>query len=250
MTGTTQSLDDFRADNDRILDEIAKVHASRFNAASDLRANLEHIKTDHSDKTLAEIYEIADTLVSGESHHQHGALILDIMKYFFGPNPLLVAATLRRTWKGGKMGFVFLSDPATADMGDYSEEAEMLLDGLTDSWMVEDASPLLTNEDGERDLDFYNSLPERMTVYRGGHGITPERLAAGVCWTTSRNVAEWFAHRGLDTEPVVISARIPKHGIATVFASEFEVVCLPYRFRALKCRRKSTARRPKICWDD
>jgi hypothetical protein len=68
-----------------------------------------------------------------------------------------------------------------------------------------------------------------MTVYRGGHGITPERLAAGVCWTRSRAVAEWFACRGFGAEPVVISARIPKHAVATVFATEFEVVCRPYQ---------------------
>ena len=133
-------------------------------------------------------------------------------------------------------------------MDDYSEEADSLLDALTDSWMS-DASYLLTNGGEGRDLDFYNSLPRHMTVYRGGHGIPPERLAAGVCWTRSRDLAEWFAHRG-SGEPVVISARIPKHSIATVFASEFEVVCRPYRFRTLKCKRWSESRKPKMCWHD
>ncbi len=97
-------------------------------------------------------------------------------------------------------------------------------------------------------------LPKHMTVYRGGHRITPERLAAGVCWTKSRAVAEWFACR-FGAEPVVISARIPKHAVATVFATEFEVVCRPYqgapwyRFRTLKCRRKSESRKPAMQWE-
>ena len=98
-------------------------------------------------------------------------------------------------------------------------------------------------------------LPKHMTVYRDGHRITPERLAAGVCWTRSRAVAEWFSCRGFGAEPVVISARIPKHAVATVFATEFEVVCRPYqgapwyRFRTLKCRRKSESRKPAMQWE-
>ncbi len=248
MTDIVQELRGWMARTDKILDEIAEFHANRFYAASELRANLEHLKTDNSDKPLAEVYEIAGTLISGESVHQHGALIQDVLRSVFAPDFLLVAATLRLTWKGGKMGFMFLPDPAKADMEDYSDEADSLLDALTDSWMA-DISYLLTNGEEGRDLDFYNSLPRHMTVYRGGHGTTSERLAAGVCWTRSRNLAEWFARRGSD-EPVVISARTPKHGIATVFASEFEVVCRPYRFRTLKCRRKNVARKPKMCWDD
>jgi hypothetical protein len=64
------------------------------------------------------------------------------------------------------------------------------------------------------DLDFYESLPETVQVFRG-----QTNGPVGLSWTTNRDRAEGFArgHRGVRVkEPVVISATIRKADIALV----------------------------------
>lgn len=61
------------------------------------------------------------------------------------------------------------------------------------SWFKQaDKRVLMSDED----YQVYDSLPERITVYRGvGFGRNPK----GLSWTANRSTAEWFAHR-FDTE--------------------------------------------------
>jgi len=59
------------------------------------------------------------------------------------------------------------------------------------------------------DRDWFNSLPEQLTVYRG---CTKGRQD-GICWTADRDIAEEFAHghRGIsNAKPMVYEATINK----------------------------------------
>ena len=81
----------------------------------------------------------------------------------------------------------------------------------------------------EADPEFYDSLPETLTVYRGADRSCIE---AGVSWTTDRHVAEGFArgHRLLfNPDPVVATATVRKSEIfaATNGRQESEILCLP-----------------------
>jgi hypothetical protein len=214
-------------------------------SVSEIREHLEYFLVDNSGKTPEELEKIALKLKPGGAHTD-GYLISLVMQHMFLPDPQLVAAVLYRTWKGGKVGFQFLSNPRETETSDYEEEVQQLLSRFWDYEI--DPRTILTNT-YERDRDFYNSLPERITIYRGGCGIEPERLARGVCWTTSRAVAEWFANRlcADDKEPVLISARVHKRLVTLAFDSEYEIVAQPYRWRALKCPRKEV-KRPRMSW--
>ncbi|RWJ96992.1 hypothetical protein [Mesorhizobium sp.] len=186
---------------------------------------------DHSSKSAEELEELASHLSPG-SAHTGGLLAHAIFQWArWEVDPLLLAATLRYCWHGGKMGFQFLPDPAKTDPDEYDEQAQELVQFLFEAT---DGNParILTGED----LVFYNSLPSRLTVYRGCSGISSEQAGLGVCWTTDRGVAEWFAHRGVG-EPLLITGRVQKARIVLAKASEKEVVCTPSRTRALKCRK-------------
>lgn len=78
------------------------------------------------------------------------------------------------------------------------------------------------------DLEFWNALPEVVTVYRGGDWLRRR----GMSWTTDKEVAEGFArgHRNIrPVWPVVLEARIKKRSVLTVFTdrSESEVLVRP-----------------------
>jgi hypothetical protein len=113
-------------------------------------------------------------------------------------------------------------------------------------WQAHDGNPwrILTGEDAA----FYRSLPDRFTVYRGAAGISPELAGVGVCWTTKREIAEWFADRSArgQAEPVLVTARVRKENIVAAKASEQEVVCMPCRVRRLKCR--PVKQHPEMQW--
>jgi hypothetical protein len=82
-------------------------------------------------------------------------------------------------------------------------------------------------------------------------GIAPDQAADGVCWTTSRDVAEWFGVRTakfVDGDPVLVSARIKKSDVRLAKAIEMEVVTQPDRYRVLRCRRRSINPQPKFVW--
>jgi hypothetical protein len=122
-------------------------------------------------------------------------------------------------------------------------------------WLFDDATDsyprrILT----DNDLAFYDTLPQRFTIYRGCSGIPPERAAVGVCWTTQRDIAEWFALRwsAPDREPVVVTARTSKKWVRLAKAAEFEVVTIPASFRQVRCRRSSLDDdwRPKMGWSE
>ena len=44
----------------------------------------------------------------------------------------------------------------------------------------------------DEDLEYYNNLPETLTLYRG---VSVGRVDKGLSWTDSKEKAEWFQHR-------------------------------------------------------
>ena len=155
-----------------------------------------------------------------------------------------MAEELRCTWQSGRVGFNLLPDPADVSLDEYNDEVGRLLSDLEDGGDL-DPEQLLTNTPC-RDLDFWNSLPRKFTVYRGSYGVSAEKCAAGVCWTTKREIAEWFALRALrEGDPVLVSARIHKTQVSTVFANEYEIAVQPHRFKQLKIRRRDCGHFPE-----
>lgn len=57
--------------------------------------------------------------------------------------------------------------------------------------------------------EFDRPLRGSQTVYRGTANVTPEQAAQGLSWTTSREIACWFAYRFSETTPVVLTADVP-----------------------------------------
>jgi hypothetical protein len=201
---------------------------------------------DNSDKSPAELEEIAAALSPGGAHD--GGLLVSLARDRVCADPLLVAATLYHNWHGGKIGFQFLPDPAEHELdeyegqvGDLVELFELALDG--------DPRRILTGEDRA----FFESLPDRFTVYRGCAGVSPEHAGAGLCWTMRRDVAEWFANRFSRPEvyPVLVTATFRRTDVLLAKASEYEIVTRPRRSRALKCRATSILRQPQnMTWGD
>ena len=80
------------------------------------------------------------------------------------------------------------------------------------------------------DSEWFASLPERVTIYRGQ---TAGRRA-GISWTTERERAEWFARRyPFRGEPVLLSGRVKRSDIIAVFTGrrDSEVLVLPRHVR-------------------
>jgi hypothetical protein len=48
-----------------------------------------------------------------------------------------------------------------------------------------------------------------VTVYRGSAAVKPEKALKGLAWTTSHDVACWFAHRFSHEKPLVLKATVP-----------------------------------------
>lgn len=157
-----------------------------------------------------------------------------------------MAAIFRICWHGGKVGFQFLPRPNEVSLDDYENEAINLL-AVFDEGTDFDPRRILTDDD----LQFYEELGEKLTVYRGIESGHAEYGPLGVCWTTNRSVAEWFAMRSasfFNTEPVLLSAQIRKCDIRMAKASEFEVVTMPRQHRQIKCRVRGEHRRPQMVW--
>lgn len=100
-----------------------------------------------------------------------------------------------------------------------------------DDWLDLLASPRAGRENmmDEEERAHLASLPETVTIYRGGHhGAT---IAEGLSWTHDPSEAEWFARRyeeWPDRIPHVCTARIRRDDIIANFATgEAEVVALP-----------------------
>ncbi len=195
------------------------------------RPYLADLLKDNSARTPEELQNIAGHLSPGGVHT--GALLLQLILDELPDEccPRLVAAMIYWNWSGGKRGFQFLPDFLHSDPDWFRARAETLLETIGDGTNG-DPRRLLTGDD----RGFYDSLPDRVTVYRGCGGVSPEIAAMGVCWTTSREMAEWFADRS-HGDPVVVTARIRKSDVVLVGASEHEVVCQPRRARAINCRK-------------
>lgn len=73
----------------------------------------------------------------------------------------------------------------------------------------------------EGDLEFYRSLPDEITLYRG----CSRKHVKGLAWSTDRAAAETFAHghRGFTvSDPVVAETIFPKEKVFAVFTSRNE----------------------------
>lgn len=80
----------------------------------------------------------------------------------------------------------------------------------------------------EEELAYYDSLPDKVTLYRGCSVEEYEDDAFGISWTTSREVAEFFAFRCEQEDTAVYSMEVDKNDIRAVFLSrnEFEAIYL------------------------
>lgn len=205
---------------------------------------LHYLVEDNRSKSPEELEAIATKLSPGGAH-TGGLLARVIYHNIVFAEPTLLAAMIYANWSGGKVGFQFLPDPAEVEPEEYFAETDQLIelfDGATDS----NPRRILVGEDRE----FYDSLPDRFTVYRGCAGISAEIAGAGVCWTTRREIAEWFATRAFQNPeaPVLVTARVGKAEVRLARASEFEIVVPGRRARQLKCRRR---KKPTIMhWAD
>lgn len=77
------------------------------------------------------------------------------------------------------------------------------------------------------DLEYYNNLPDTITIYRG---VSKGRNPYGLSWTDNREKAEWFRDRweNLDKnkERFLMTATIPKEYVLCYFNTrdEHEIV--------------------------
>lgn len=155
-----------------------------------------------------------------------------------------LAAALREIWQCGKVGFTLLPDATRTPLEIHEQMATDLLQDLTLGGDL-DPESLLRNTEDERDLDFYRALPDWFDIYRGSWGASVEQCAAGVCWTTSREIAAWYARRFSSRERVLLRARIHKSDVATVFASEHEIAVRPDDFERLELEPAENGRFPE-----
>lgn len=83
----------------------------------------------------------------------------------------------------------------------------------------------------EEELAYYNSLPDKVTLYRGcsieEYEDEDGDSCFGISWTTSRDVAEFFAFRNEQEDTAVYSIEVDKEDIKAVFLSrnELEAIC-------------------------
>jgi hypothetical protein len=194
---------------------------------------------DNSGKTPEELQDMASALAPG-SVHNNCDVFYAAMNAIFSPCPYLRAAFLAWTWGGGKIGFQHLPDPRRTDLDDYQFLAEQLMEWLSEVRPTD----VLTGEDRA----FYDALPDRFRVYRGGSSVEPEMVAAVLCWTLKRDIADWFARRG-QADPVVVSAWVRKEWVRLAFAQEHEVVVQPWRWRQVAYRHRVNEKwRPAFGW--
>ncbi len=230
---------------DRIVDDLVNPNAVERPDIPAIKKSMRLFLRDNSDKSPAELKEIAESLSLPGSWHRAGGLVVAVLDGIIWPDPHLMTACIYHYWKGGKIGFQFLPDVRATNAETYETMAAELIALFWDSDI--DPRRLLTNSDEEPDLDFYESLPERFTIYRGGNGISSDLLGMGLCWTTRRPIAEWFANRG-DGEPVLLSATVRKQNVALAMASEHEIVSRCRRWRQLRCHRRKPHTRPAMTW--
>ena len=189
-----------------------------------------------------ELLDIAGKLSPG-GHHT-GGLLIQIASQFFFLDETISAAAHYLNWHGGKVGFQFLPDPAQVDFEEYQDEAYEL--ALRLEPIQRNPQRFLSDEDWE----MYEALPQKFTVYRGCAGIDAETAGLGLCWTTSRTIANWFAHCSAELSngcaPITVRGRVDKDDVLMTLAGEDEVVCQPRLIRELKTPK----RKPPRPWSD
>lgn len=114
-------------------------------------------------------------------------------------------------------------------------------EGLKDAWTTGLSTglaiPYFLKADGklmmdEEELEYYNNLPDEVTLYRGCSANELDRdeeNCLGISWTTSRKIAEFFAFRHSDYDDedrVVVSITVPKSDIITFIKDEDECIYL------------------------
>lgn len=189
---------------------------------------LEMLFEDNSQKTPDQLAEVAYALSPGGAHvgGELTNLLLETA-WFHAPDPLLLGALIYSNWTGGKVGFQFQQDPCTTDPDEYAEKAEKISDALSD------AGPPTRFLMGD-DLAFYNALPNVITIYRGFAGVSEDIGALGLCWTTNKQAARWFAWRASEykkSDPLLLMARVGKRSVLMAHSMEDEVVAWPRSFR-------------------
>lgn len=139
-----------------------------------------------------------------------------------------------------------------AEQGKLSDEA--FNKGLADAWISGRATgdyralmfffdckkELVMNEE---ELKYYNNLPDKVTLYRGcSTGENRSDSCFGISWTTSREVAEFFAFRYTQRGRAVYSVQVDKKYIKAIFLerNEFEAICFGFPGRAKVITRKPT----------
>lgn len=192
-----------------------------------------------------ELTRVAERVLIGHPD-DYGQLIREVRDELPGANKDLIVAGLRLGWHREEPGHPVLPDPAFLAADNYGRAVE---DTLSIFACVRDNPRRVLANLPARDLDFFDSLPERFTVYRGCRGVSPAMASMGICWTTRRATAEWFArHVEQSGLPILVSSEISKAEVITVFASQREVVCRPASFEQLECREISVSCLPT--WGD
>lgn len=74
----------------------------------------------------------------------------------------------------------------------------------------------------KKSMAFYNSLPDKITIYRG---IYSDEYESAVSWTTEYETAKWFANRF--NEGFIVKGTTAKEHVFCCYASESEVVVDP-----------------------
>lgn len=225
-------------------DQMAEININRRRQTAGMarraRQHLPYVMRDNSDLDANRLAEIAGALSPGGVHN--GAdLYWALIDWGVPIDKHLQAALFYYNWSGGKVGFQFMPNPRTTRAGRYREAAEALATMLF-AGHGGDLRRLLIGDD----LTFYERLPDTFTVYRGADGVSVPMAAAGPCWTLSRDLAEWFAHRSGQEprRPFVVSTAVSKGAVLLVNYSEAEVV-LPPQTSAKRLPLRHAADRPR-----
>jgi hypothetical protein len=189
------------------------------------------LQTDQTQKSADTIEACAHEMLPSCSFHVQPAYVVELLacQSLDEADANLTAALVRAVWSGGKVGFPMLPDPRQQSIAGYRVLRDELL-----GWL---GAPTPSNEQGIRalltgeDLEFFDSLPTNVTVYRGVAGLSGACAAEGPCWTLDADLAGWFADRAAgfcrDTPRVVAAhVRVPTD-VWTVFAHEQEIVTVP-----------------------
>lgn len=75
----------------------------------------------------------------------------------------------------------------------------------------------------EKDLDYYNNLPEKVTLYRG---VSKGRIPLGLSWTDDKATAEWFMNRWQDKDNCLLKVVADKKDIIAYFNTRDEKECV------------------------